>query len=203
MIRLLDFAFALLGLMLGLPVLLLLVIIGLYDTGSPIFRQQRVGRNKRPFTLVKFRTMKKDTASVASHLASASSITPFGRFLRRTKLDELPQLWNVLKGEMSLVGPRPCLFNQEELVAQREQRGVLAARPGITGLAQVNGIDMSTPELLAEMDQKMLNSLTAGAYFKYIFMTVTGSGVGDRVPGNEEKRFATKTKKNKKDECGK
>lgn len=185
MIRLFDFFFSLLGLVFGFPVLLILWVIGFFDTGSPLFRQQRVGRNKKPFTLVKFRTMKKDTASVASHLASADAITPFGRFLRRTKLDELPQLWNVLKGEMSLVGPRPCLFNQEELIAERESRGVLAARPGITGLAQVNDIDMSTPELLAETDQKMLASLSVGAYFKYIFMTVAGRGAGDRVPGKD------------------
>ena len=185
MIRLLDFVFALLGLVFGLPVLLVLVVIGLFDTGSPIFRQQRVGRNKKPFILVKFRTMKKDTASVASHLASASAITPFGHFLRRTKLDELPQLWNVLKGEMSLVGPRPCLFNQEELIDERESRGVLSARPGITGLAQVNDIDMSTPRLLAETDAKMLANLTVQAYFKYIFMTVAGKGSGDRIPGRE------------------
>jgi len=185
LIRLFDFFFSLLGLVFGLPVLLILWVIGFFDTGSPLFRQQRVGRNKKPFTLVKFRTMKKDTASVASHLASADAITPFGHFLRRTKLDELPQLWNVLKGEMSLVGPRPCLFNQEELIAERESRGVLAARPGITGLAQVNDIDMSTPELLAETDQKMLASLSVGAYFKYIFMTVAGRGAGDRVPGKD------------------
>ncbi|MEQ8182877.1 sugar transferase [Marinobacter salarius] len=185
MIRLFDFFFSLLGLLFGFPLLLILLVIGFFDTGSPVFRQERVGRNKNPFTLMKFRTMKRDTASVASHLASASSITSFGHFLRRTKLDELPQLWNVLKGEMSLVGPRPCLFNQEELIAEREQRGVLAARPGITGLAQVNGIDMSTPWLLAETDQKMLENLTLSAYFKYIFMTVAGKGAGDRVPGKD------------------
>ncbi|OHY79834.1 sugar transferase [Marinobacter sp. AC-23] len=174
-----------LGLVFGFPVLLILWVVGYFDTGSPLFRQQRVGRNKKPFTLVKFRTMKKGTASVASHLASADAITPFGRFLRRTKLDELPQLWNVLKGEMSLVGPRPCLFNQEELIAEREQRGALEARPGITGLAQVNDIDMSTPKLLAETDAKMLASLNISAYFKYIFMTVFGKGSGDRVPGKD------------------
>lgn len=185
LIRLFDFFFSLFGLLFGFPVLLVLVVIGFFDTGSPVFRQERVGRNKKPFTLVKCRTMKKETASVASHLASASAITPFGHFLRRTKLDELPQLWNVLKGEMSLVGPRPCLFNQEELILEREQRGVLAARPGITGLAQVNDIDMSTPRLLAETDQKMLENLTLGAYFKYIFMTVAGKGAGDRVPGKD------------------
>ena len=186
MIRTLDVLFSLFGLVLGFPVLLVLYIIGLFDTGSPVFRQERVGRNKKPFILVKFRTMSVDTASVASHLANSSSITKFGHFLRRTKLDELPQLWNVLKGEMSLVGPRPCLFNQSELIEERESRGVLAARPGITGLAQVNDIDMSTPQLLAETDQKMLRSLTVGAYFKYIIMTVLGKGAGDRIPGQPD-----------------
>lgn len=181
LIRLLDIFFALCGLVFGFPVLVILTIIGLFDTGSPIFRQVRVGRYKKPFTLVKFRTMRKDTASVASHLASASAITPFGGFLRKTKLDELPQLWNVLWGDMSLVGPRPGLFNQEELTAARDKLGIYNARPGITGLAQVNEIDMSTPELLAETDAKMLQSLTLANYFKYIFMTVAGKGSGDRV----------------------
>src|SRR5690554_307755 len=128
-IRLFDILFSLLGLLVGLPVLLLLTLIGLLDTGSPLFLQQRVGRHQKPFTLVKFRTMKKDTAHVASHLASRDAITPFGRFLRRSKLDELPQLWNVLKGEMSLVGPRPCLFNQHELIAERAKRSVFNVRP--------------------------------------------------------------------------
>ena len=181
MIRLFDILFSLLGLVCGFPVLVLLTLIGLFDTGSPIFRQVRVGRNQKPFTLVKFRTMKVDTASVASHLASASSITPFGHFLRRTKLDELPQLWNVLKGEMSLVGPRPGLFNQEELTRARAAHGVYDVRPGITGLAQVNEIDMSTPELLAETDQKMIQSLSVKDYFRYILLTVSGKGSGDRV----------------------
>lgn len=181
MIRIFDFIFSLLGLVLGLPVLLVLTVIGLFDTGSPIFRQVRVGRHQKPFTLVKFRTMKVDTASVATHLASSASITRFGHFLRKTKLDELPQLWNVLRGEMSLVGPRPGLFNQQELTEERAKRGVYAVRPGITGLAQVSEIDMSTPALLAETDQKMIQSLTVADYFKYIFMTVAGKGAGDRI----------------------
>jgi O-antigen biosynthesis protein WbqP len=181
MLRLFDVVFSLLGLVLGLPLLAVLLVVGFFDTGSPIFRQVRVGRHQKPFTLVKFRTMKLDTASVATHLADASAITPFGRFLRRTKLDELPQLWNVLRGEMSLVGPRPCLFSQEELIAERAARGVFDARPGITGLAQVNGIDMSAPPLLAETDQKMLSGLTVAAYFRYILATALGKGAGDRV----------------------
>lgn len=181
MLRLLDLLFSFIGLTLGFPILLLIYVAGLFDTGSPLFRQVRVGRDQQPFTLVKFRTMKMETASVASHLASASSITKWGRFLRKTKLDELPQLWNVLKGDMSLVGPRPGLFNQEELTKARQAKGVFAVRPGVTGLAQVSGIDMSTPKLLAETDQRMIDGMSVGNYFKYILMTVTGSGQGDRV----------------------
>jgi O-antigen biosynthesis protein WbqP len=181
MLRIFDFIFSLCGLLFGAPVFLAIYILGLLDTGAPVFRQERVGQHQKPFTLVKFRTMRPETASVASHLADASAITPFGAFLRRTKLDELPQLWNVLKGDMSLVGPRPCLFSQTELIHERAIRGVFDARPGITGLAQVNKIDMSTPTLLAETDQRMLQALSLNNYFKYIVMTVLGKGGGDRV----------------------
>ncbi len=181
MIRIFDFIFSLLGLVFGLPVLVILALIGFFDTGSPVFRQERVGQNKKPFTLVKLRTMSKDTASVASHLASNASITPFGGFLRKTKLDELPQLWNVLKGDMSLVGPRPNLFNQDELINARDELGVYSLRPGITGLAQIKDIDMSTPELLAKTDAEMIATMSVANYFKYIFLTVAGKGQGDRV----------------------
>lgn len=181
MIRLFDVMFATLGLILGAPLLLLIYILGLLDTGAPLFRQVRVGRYQQPFTLVKFRTMRVDTVSVASHLASSSSITKLGRFLRKTKLDELPQLWNVLKGEMSLVGPRPNLFNQEELISERAARGVYDVRPGITGIAQVNDIDMSTPRLLAETDALMLRDLRLSLYFRLLLQTLLGKGRGDRV----------------------
>jgi O-antigen biosynthesis protein WbqP len=181
MLRFFDCLFSFLGLIFSAPILLVIYVFGTFDTGSPIFRQERVGRHQKPFILVKFRTMKTDTVSVASHLADGSAITPLGLFLRRTKLDELPQLWNVLKGEMSLVGPRPCLFNQIELISERASRKVFNARPGVTGLAQVNNIDMSTPKLLAVTDARMLNELTPIAYFKYIFMTLGGKGSGDRV----------------------
>ena len=181
MLRFLDLLFSIMGLMLAAPVLFCIYMMALFDTGSPLFRQERVGRGQRPFILVKFRTMRPDTASIASHLADSSAITRLGAFLRRTKLDELPQLWNVLKGEMSLVGPRPCLFNQYELIFERNIRGVFEARPGITGLAQVSNIDMSMPKLLAETDAHMLKGLTLVLYVKYIFMTVRGKGAGDRV----------------------
>jgi lipopolysaccharide/colanic/teichoic acid biosynthesis glycosyltransferase len=180
-IRVLDSVMAFFGLLATFPILLIVTIIGYFDTRSPIFIQERVGKNKRPFKLIKFRTMSVDTKSVASHLASTASITKLGAFLRKTKIDELPQLINVLKGEMSFVGPRPNLFNQEELITERQQRGVYDVLPGITGLAQVNTIDMSTPKLLAETDQKMIATLTLGDYFKYILQTATGKGNGDRV----------------------
>ena len=180
--RFFDLVFSAAGLILGGPLLLLLWFAGLFMIGSPLFLQTRVGRHQKPFMLVKFRTMKPGTASVASHLVDGSAITRWGRFLRRTKLDELPQLWNVLKGEMSLVGPRPCLFNQEELVRERARRGVFEARPGITGLAQTKGIDMSVPVLLAETDAVMVANLRLSDYFRYIFLTIAGKGQGDRAP---------------------
>jgi O-antigen biosynthesis protein WbqP len=181
MIRLIDFLAAFFGLLFLWPLLLLVVIIGLFDTGAPVFMQTRVGRNKKSFTLIKFRTMSVETKSVASHLASNASITKLGAFLRKTKIDELPQLINVVKGEMSLVGPRPNLFNQEELIKERDALGVYDVLPGVTGLAQVQNIDMSTPKLLAETDKHMIDTLNIRNYFKYILMTVTGSGSGDAV----------------------
>lgn len=187
MIRLLDFFLAIIGLFFLFPILILVTIVGYFDTGSPIFIQTRVGRYKRPFKLIKFRTMKVDTASLASHLASTESITLVGKVLRKTKLDELPQLINVIKGEMSIVGPRPNLFNQEALIKARDELSVYDSLPGITGLAQINNIDMSTPELLAKVDREMLDSLSVKNYFKYIMMTVKGSGSGDAVKSKEGK----------------
>jgi lipopolysaccharide/colanic/teichoic acid biosynthesis glycosyltransferase len=180
-LRTLDFSIAIIGLLLTFPVCFIVFILGFLDTGSPIFIQQRVGKNKKSFQLIKFRTMSVDTQSVASHLANASSITRLGLFLRKTKMDELPQLINVLKGEMSLVGPRPNLLNQNELIKERDLLGVFNVLPGITGLAQVNNIDMSTPALLAKTDQKMIEHLTLKNYFKYIIQTAIGSGSGDAI----------------------
>lgn len=180
-LRLADITFSFFGIITLFPLFLFVLLIGFFDTGSPLFLQKRVGRHQKIFTLVKFRTMKVGTKSVASHLASRDSITKFGSFLRKTKLDELPQLWNVFWGQMSLVGPRPCLENQQELIAQRDQLNVFDSRPGITGLAQISGIDMSTPELLARTDNEMLQSLNLWKYFLYILKTLKGRGQGDRV----------------------
>jgi O-antigen biosynthesis protein WbqP len=180
-IRFFDVVFSAAGLVVGSPLLGLLWILGWLENRSPIFRQVRVGRHQQPFTLVKFRTMRLDTGNVPTHMVSAASVTPLGRFLRRTKLDELPQLWNVLLGDMSLVGPRPGLPSQTALTEARARAGIFEARPGITGLAQLQGIDMSTPEMLAEADARMLSRLSLTDYFRYVVATALGGGRGDRV----------------------
>ena len=181
MIRFFDILFSSVGLLLLSPFILVLWLIGLFDTGSPIFAQERVGKNKKSFQLYKFRSMHVNTQSVATHLASHASVTKYGAFLRKSKLDELPQLINVFLGNMSLVGPRPNLFNQEELIIERDKRGVYKVVPGITGEAQINKIDMSTPKLLAETDAVMTQNLTLKKYFYYIIVTVLGKGSGDRI----------------------
>ncbi|ALN72870.1 sugar transferase [Aureimonas sp. AU20] len=160
----------------------LLVILVRRDSSGPgLFAQERVGRHGRPFICYKLRTMRQGTASVATHEMSASAVTPLGENLRRWKLDELPQLWNVLRGDMSFVGPRPCLPIQHEVIEERQKRGVLALRPGITGLAQVSDIDMSTPVRLAEADAAYLAQRTFVGDLVLILKTVTGSGQGDHV----------------------
>ena len=172
MIRLLDFLFSFLGLIVLLPILILLWIIGILENGSPLFKQKRVGYNQKFFILFKFRTMHKDTKSVPTHRVDNLMVTKFGFFLRRIKLDELPQLYNVLIGDMSLVGPRPCLVNQKKLISERKKRGVFKVKPGITGLAQISGITMKTPVLLAKTDLEMIKQLNVFNYFYYILLTV-------------------------------
>ena len=149
--------------------------------GPALFRQTRVGRGNRPFTLYKLRTMAASTEHRASHEVSPVQITRVGRLLRSTKLDELPQLLNVLRGDMSLVGPRPCLPVQRELIEARERRGVHRLRPGITGPAQIEGIDMSTPERLAEADAAYLDVRTLSTDARILMRTFIGAGRGDAV----------------------
>ena len=142
--RAIDVVGALAGLVLFSPVLLyLLVAIRLESPGPALHWSRRIGRDNVVFRMPKFRTMRLGAPDVATHLLADPDawITPLGRFLRRTSLDELPQLWSVLRGDMSLVGPRPALFNQEDLVALRTAGGVHRLRPGLTGWAQVNGRD--------------------------------------------------------------
>jgi len=172
MIRIFDFLFSLIGLIILLPLLILIFFIGLFDSGSPLFIQSRVGYNLKSFSLIKFRTMPLGIRSAGTHLIKNIKFSLFGNFLRRTKIDEIPQLLNVLFGDMSLVGPRPCLLNQKKLINERKKRGVYKVRPGITGLAAINGIDMKTPTLLAKTDQKMIKSMSLYNYFYYIFKTI-------------------------------
>lgn len=181
MIRVLDLVFSFLGLLFSSPLLLLIWLILRIESKSPLFFQERVGRYKKPFILVKFRTMRDGTDNLPTHLVDISAVTLLGSFLRKTKLDELPQLWNVLLGEMSLVGPRPCLFNQSDLISKRDVLGVFNARPGITGLSQTRCVDMSSPSLLAKTDAEMLNSLNVFHYFRYVILTFTGKGFGDNT----------------------
>ncbi len=180
-LRTLDIIFSLTGIIISSPVMILICIVGFIDNGSPLFFQQRVGRYRQTFTLMKFRTMAINTSSVSTHLVDSTAVTKLGVFLRKTKLDELPQLFNVLAGHMSLVGPRPCLPNQVGLVEERDKRGVYIVRPGITGLAQVNEVDMSTPRKLARYDAIMIKQLTPCLYFQLIMATGFGKGAGDRV----------------------
>lgn len=180
--RLFDIALALAA---ALPALLLclacILVIRMESSGGAVFKQVRVGRDRRAFTLYKLRTMAADTGDRASHEVSAAQVTRSGRILRKTKLDELPQLINVLKGDMSFVGPRPCLPSQELLIAERDQRGVYKVRPGITGPAQLAGIDMSTPVELAEADARYFERITLISDLQYIAQTAVGGGNGDAV----------------------
>jgi O-antigen biosynthesis protein WbqP len=181
MFRFIDFTLAFIGLCGTLP-FTIFILFSLIITGSrPIFKQKRLGKDKIEFTLYKFRTMKLDTQNEATHLVSSSQITVLGHLLRKSKLDELPQLWNVLNGEMSLVGPRPCLINQHELIKERSKLGIFSVKPGITGLAQINKIDMSIPKYLAKKDAQMISTLSFSKYFYYIYMTILGKGRGDQV----------------------
>ena len=180
-IRILDIFLSLLGIILAFPLMVAIAVIGCFDTGSPLFIQTRIGKARKPFLLIKFRTMGKNTPSLGTHLVKPSSTTKFGSFLRRTKLDELPQLFNVLIGQMSIVGPRPCLPNQNELILQRDRKGVYVASPGITGLAQINKVDMSTPRKLANYDSIMIKNMNIFLYLSLIFHTALGKGGGDRI----------------------
>lgn len=172
--RLLNMIIAGVGLLiLGPFILLIALVISLESKGSPLFRQRRIGKEERQFTCYKLRTMTLDTPSVATHLVDACQVTRLGRILRKTRLDEVPQLWNVLVGDMDIVGPRPCLPSQETLIDERRREGVFAVRPGITGLAQVQGLDMSTPERLAKVDGLYVKTVSLKQDLAIILATVS------------------------------
>lgn len=178
--RAFDLLLCILALPVAVPVCLLaMAAIRLDSRGSPLFVQTRVGRGGRAFRLLKLRTMACDTGDLPSHAVNPNRITAIGRFIRMTKLDELPQLVNVMAGDMSFVGPRPCLPSQAELIAEWERHGLYALRPGITGPAQVAGIDMSDPALLARTEAAYYPDATFGSDLALIVRTFTGAGRGD------------------------
>ena len=171
--RMFDLALALPGLAVAAPIVLVaMALIRATSQGPAIFAQERVGRHEQPFRCYKLRTMYVNTPHVATHEVAVSAITPLGAFLRRFKIDELPQLWNVVIGQMSMVGPRPCLPGQEELVRHRRTLGIFSLRPGITGLAQVRGIDMSNPQRCAETDAEYMHAISLREDLRLIVRTI-------------------------------
>jgi len=183
--RAFDIAFALLGIAALWPLLALVALAVRLDSPGPALHwSRRVGRRNRIFAMPKFRTMRTDAPDVATHLLSEPDrwITPFGRWLRRTSVDEVPQLWSVLVGDMSVVGPRPALFNQDDLVALRTRLGVERLRPGVTGWAQINGRDELSIAEKARLDAEYLQRMSLALDLRIIAATVgqafRGSGVG-------------------------
>lgn len=181
--RTFDFIVATVGLVATAPLVLVLIILIRWQSSGPaIFAQRRVGRNGEPFVCYKLRTMYDGTAHGPTHTTAASAITPIGGRLRRWKLDELPQFFNVVRGDMSLVGPRPCLESQVDLIKERQRLGILSVRPGITGLAQVEGVDMSDTERLAYFDAKYVEAQSLALDLKLLVATALGRGIGiDRI----------------------
>ncbi|OYW53377.1 MAG: lipid carrier--UDP-N-acetylgalactosaminyltransferase [Hyphomicrobium sp. 32-62-53] len=176
--RFFDLILALIGFVAIAPIVFVCILaIRLTTSGPSLFRQERLGHQQVPFILYKLRTMETSAPARPTHLSDPAIITPIGRILRRWKLDELPQLWNVIRGDMSLVGPRPCLPTQHTLIQARAKAGAFDVRPGITGLAQVQGIDMSHPEHLAEIDGLYARSRTFQGDVKILFLTLMGRGL--------------------------
>ena len=180
--RVLDFALATVGLVAASPLLVLAAMaIYLNDRRNPIFSQERLGKNEKVFTLYKLRTMHPKTPTVATHNLTEAALTPIGSLLRKTKLDELPQLVNVIRGDMSLVGPRPGLPGHHRLTEARRNEGVFEILPGITGLAQLQGVDMSQPEKLASTDREYIEERTLLGDLRLLVQTAVGTGNGDAI----------------------
>ncbi len=178
---LINAAFVVLCILL-LPVLIAISgIVFATSKGPVLFLQKRIGKNTVPYTCIKFRTMAQGTKQQGTHLVSASSVTKIGSFLRKSKIDELPQAINIATGKMSLIGPRPCLLNQQEVIDERNLLDAYKITPGISGLAQVSDIDMSTPKKLATYDQRYCASRSIITDCKIILQTITGRGQGDLV----------------------
>ncbi len=172
--RLFDLAAALVAAMfLALPILIVALTVRLTSPGPVLYWSDRVGRHNRIFQMPKFRSMRIDTPAVATHLLQNPDqwLTPIGSFLRKSSLDELPQLWSILKGDMSFVGPRPALFNQDDVIALRTEKGVHELMPGLTGWAQVNGRDELPIPQKVELDAEYLQRLSLLFDLKVLWMT--------------------------------
>ena len=167
--------------LLGWLIIIISILVKLSSKGPAIFTQNRIGKNGLVFKCFKFRTMKLDTAILATHEVSSNQITWMGKALRKTKLDEIPQIINVLKGELSFVGPRPCLPSQEDLIKNRKKNDIMNILPGITGLAQINGIDMSDPLRLTKVDYQYVKLQSIWLDIKIILLTLIGKGLGDKI----------------------
>lgn len=148
---------------------------------NPLFVQRRMGRHGEYFQLYKLRTMSSATKDVPTHKINSAEISTLGRIMRAIKVDEIPQLYNVIRGEMSLVGPRPCLPSQHKLITERLKLGVYEVRPGITGYAQVKGLDMSAPVQLAYVDSQYLQQKSLVLDLKLLLQTLVGKGSGDKT----------------------
>ena len=173
--RLFDFVMSLIGIIVLSPIILIVALaVKLTSPGPMLFKQRRIGKNNDEFQIYKFRTMRIDTPNVPTHLLENPEqwITPVGKFLRKTSLDELPQLFNILKGEMSIVGPRPALYNQIDLKEMRTEAGVHKLVPGLTGWAQINGRDENPLSLKVKLDKEYLEKKNFFFDIKIIFMTV-------------------------------
>ncbi len=172
--RLFDLAAALVAAMfLALPILIVALTVRLTSPGPVLYWSDRVGRHNRIFQMPKFRSMRIDTPAVATHLLQNPDqwLTPIGSFLRKSSLDELPQLWSILKGDMSFVGPRPALFNQDDVIALRTEKGVHELMPGLTGWAQVNGRDELPIPQKVELDAEYLQRRSLLFDLKVLWMT--------------------------------
>ena len=179
--RMIELILAIIGLIALSPFLLIIVlIVRATSPGPAFFKQIRVGKNQKSFTILKIRTMRLGTKQIGTHLIEAEAVTTIGRFFRKLRIDEVPQLLNVIMGHMSIVGPRPCLPSQTDVIAARLIENVYSVRPGITGLAQIKGLDMATPTELAEIDGYYVRSRSFGLDLLIILKTVTGQAMDNR-----------------------
>ncbi|MDT2761820.1 sugar transferase [Aerococcus urinaeequi] len=180
-----DFLLSLLALVILMPIFLIIAIWIKLDSPGPVFfRQKRVGKNKEYFEIYKFRSMRTDTpADMPTHLLNdpTAFITKSGHFLRKTSLDELPQIINIVKGEMAIIGPRPALWNQYDLIAERDKYGVNGVRPGLTGWAQINGRDELEIPIKAKLDGDYVNNISLWFDIRCFFGTIVSVLKSDGV----------------------